>query len=121
MKLQWTLAVAGLSLLAACTPRSGSDTAANLGPAVATVDGRPIGRELYEFYVKGIAGKPSGELTADQRDQALENLVRAQLVAEQAEKDGLTKDSNTAALLELSRLNVLQQAVSEKYLKDRKA
>ena len=43
------------------------------------------------------------------------------MIAEQAEKDGLTKDANTAALLELSRLNVLQQALSEKYLKDKKA
>ncbi len=122
MKLQWTLASVGLLIaLAACQPKTGADSGANLGPAVATVDGRPINREVYEFYVKGIAGKPSSELASDQRDQALENLVRAQVISEQAEKDGLTKDTNTAALLELSRLNVLQQALSEKYLKDKKA
>ncbi len=121
MKLQWTLAIAGLAALAACQPKTGADSAAaGSGPPVATVDGRPIGRDLYEFYVKSITGKPSSELTAEQRDQALENLVRAQLVAEQAEKEGLTKDTDTAALLELSRLKVLQQAVSEKYLKDKK-
>jgi peptidyl-prolyl cis-trans isomerase C len=121
MKLQWTLASAGLLIaLAACQPKTGTDSGANLGPAVATVDGRPIEKEVYEYYVKGVAGKPSSELSADQRDQALENLIRAQVIAEQAEKDGITKDTNTAALLELSRLNVLQQAVSEKYLKDKK-
>ncbi len=123
MKLQWTtLAVAVLCTLAACQPKTGSDAAApNLGPPVATVDGQPIGKELYEFYVKGVAGKASSELTAEQRDQALENLVRAQVIAGQAAKDGLPKDTNTAALLELSRLNVLQNAVSERYLKDKKA
>ena len=62
----------------------------------------------------------SSELTAEQRDQALDNLVRAQLIAQQAEKDGLLKDKDTAATLELERLNVLQQAVSTKYLKDKK-
>jgi peptidyl-prolyl cis-trans isomerase C len=123
MKFQWMLASAGLLIaLAACQPKTGTDgsAGANLGPAVATVDGRPIEKEVYEFYVKGVAGKPSSELSAEQRDQALENLIRAQVIAEQAEKDGVTKDTNTAALIELSRLNVLQQALSDKYLKDKK-
>jgi peptidyl-prolyl cis-trans isomerase C len=121
MKVHWKLASVGLLIaLAACQPKTGADSGANLGPAVATVDGQPINREVYEFYVKGIAGKPSSELSSDQRDQALENLVRAQVISEQAEKDGLTKDTSTAALLQLSRLNVLQQALSEKYLKDKK-
>jgi peptidyl-prolyl cis-trans isomerase C len=123
MKFQWTIAVVALVALAGCQPKTGGSAAGapNSGPPVATVDGQPIGRDTYEFYVKGVAGKTSAELSADQRDQALENLVRAQVIAEQAEKDGLTKDTNTAALLELSRLNVLQQALSEKYLKDKKA
>ena len=121
MKLQWTLAFVGLLALAACKPQSGSDSSANVGPPVATVDGQPIGKDLYEFYVKGLAGKPSSELSAEQRDQALDNLVRAQAIADEAVKEGLAKDTNTAALIELSKLNVLQQALSEKYLKDKKA
>jgi peptidyl-prolyl cis-trans isomerase C len=121
MKLQWTLAFVGLLALAACKPQSGSDSSANVGPPVATVDGQPIGKDLYEFYVKGLAGKPSSELSAEQRDQALDNLVRAQAIADEALKEGLAKDTNTAALIELSKLNVLQQALSEKYLKDKKA
>jgi peptidyl-prolyl cis-trans isomerase C len=122
MKLQWTLATAAALLaLAACKPQTGSNTAADQGPPVATVDGRTIGRDTYEFYVKGVANKASTELSAEQRDQALENLIRAQVIAEEAEKEGLSKDKDTAALLELSRLNVLQQALSDKYLKDKKA
>ena len=39
---------------------------------------------------------------------------------QQAGKDGIDKVPETAALLELTRLNVLQQAMAEKYLKDRK-
>jgi peptidyl-prolyl cis-trans isomerase C len=108
------------AVLAACSPKGAQDSTASTSPAVATVDGQKIDRDLYEFYAKGVANKPASELTPEQRDQVLENLVRAKVIAEQAQKDGTAKEPNTAALLELSRLNVLQQAVSEKYLKDRK-
>lgn len=108
------------ALLAACSQKGTQDASASKAPAVAVVDGQSIDRDLYEFYAKGIANKPSSELTPEQRDQVLDNLVRAKVIAEQAEKDGTAKEANTAALLELQRLNVLQQAVSEKYLKDRK-
>jgi peptidyl-prolyl cis-trans isomerase C len=110
----------GLGGLAACDKKADSATPADNSPPVATVNGTPIGRDFYEFYVKNVAGKPSSELPKEQREQALDNLIRAQLVAQQAEKDGVTKDKETAAILELSRLNVLQQAVSERYLKDKK-
>ena len=42
--------------------------------------------------------------------------MRIELVAQQAEKDGLTKDADIATRLELSRLNLLQQAAAQKYL-----
>ncbi len=108
------------ALLAACSQKGTQDAIASKSPPVAIVDGQPIDRDLYEFYAKGIANKPASELTPEQRDQVLDNLIRARVIAEQAEKDGTAKEPNTAALLELQRLNVLQQAVSEKYLKDRK-
>ena len=41
------------------------------------------------------------------------------VVAGQAQKDGLDKESALAAELELMRLNMLQQAAAEKYLKDK--
>jgi peptidyl-prolyl cis-trans isomerase C len=122
MKYQYLWVVACAVGLVACTKKNETTTAAtvNASPPVATVNGTPISRDFYEFYVKNAAGKPSSELSAEQREQALDNLVRAQVVAEQAEKDGLLKDKDTAAILELERLNVLQQAVSERYLKDKK-
>ncbi len=95
-------------------------TTADTSPPVATVNGSPIGRDFYEFYIKGITGKASAELTPQQRELALDNLIRARLVEEEAVKEGLDKGTDTASMLELSRLNVLQQAVSDRYLKDRK-
>lgn len=109
-----------LGALGACQPKTAA-TGGDVSPPVATVDGSSISRDFYEFYIKGITGKSSAELTPEQRNLALDNLIRARLVAEEAAKEGLDKSSDTAALLELSRLNVLQQAVSDRYLKDRKA
>ena len=115
------LVIAAAASLAACSGKGQDSKTASTSPPVATVDGMNIDKDLYEFYAKGVANKPSSELTPEQRDQVLDNLIRAKVIAEQADKDGTTKETNTAALLELSRLNVIQQAVSEKYLKDKKA
>ncbi len=110
---------ATLAGLAACQPKA-TGGGLDVSAPIATVNGTAIGRDFFEFYIKGITGKASSELTPEQRGQALDNLIRAQLVAQQASKDGVDKNADTASLLELSRLNVLQQAVSERYLKDKK-
>src|SRR5215469_6594049 len=107
--------------LAACQPQSKSPAGAAgesspASPTVASVDGAPISRDLYEFYIKGVTGKTSSDLSPEQRNQALDNLIRAQLIAGEAEKEGLHKQTDTAQLLEMERLNVLEQALSQKYL-----
>src|SRR5215212_1736062 len=118
------LILGGLIALAACQPKTGGDAAktaaARAKPPVATVNGEPISQDFFDFYIKEISGKPASELNSEQRNRALDNLIRGKLVAQQAEKDGLAKQHDTAALVELSRLNVLEQAVSERYLKDKK-
>lgn len=113
--------------LAACQPKTGGGSgAASTGGSgsgsapVATVNGAPISREFFDFYVKQIAGRSTGELNDEQRSQALDNLVRGELVAQQADKEGIDKNADTSALLELTRINVLEQAVSSNYLKDKK-
>ncbi len=119
------LSVTAAVALAGCQPKgtsgSASGTTASDSTPVAVVDGVPISRDFYDFYVMRASGGHSpSELTADQRENALDSLVRAQIVAEQAEKDGLTRDPDTVNLIALSRLNILEQAVSNQYLKDRK-
>ena len=116
------LLLAGLLGLAACQPKSEGalTTVADSSPSVASVNGSSITQNFFEQYIKAITGKPSSELTPEQRSQALDNLVRAEVVGQEAAKEGIDKVPETAAMLELTRLNVLQQAVAEKYLKDRK-
>jgi peptidyl-prolyl cis-trans isomerase C len=110
-----------VAALAACQPKPAATTTtpADTSPAVATVNGSPITRDFYEFYIKGITGKTSADLNAQQRSAALDNLIRGKLTGEQAVKDGLDKSGDTAFLLALTRLNVLEQAESDKYLKDK--
>jgi hypothetical protein len=72
-----------LAGLAACQPKTAAVN--DNSPPVATVNGAPISVNFYDFYIKGITGgKAPADLTAEQRGLALDNLIRAQLVAEQA-------------------------------------
>src|ERR1700680_4107271 len=129
-----------LAALSACKPQApgparttaaDSSTSASSTPAaaagadnsapVAVVNGTPISRDFFDFYAKGLAGKTSmADFTPEQKQQTLDNLVRAEVIAQAATKEGLDKDPATAPLLQLARLNVLQQAVSDRYLKDKK-
>ena len=115
------LLAVSLAALAACQPKGAATAGGDTSPPVANVNGAPITRDFYEFYIKGITqGKSSSELSAQQRAAALDNLIRARLVGEEAVKQGLDKSGDNPYLLELSRLNVLQQGVEQNYLKDRK-
>ena len=111
--------LATAALVAACKPAANAPAASAEAKPVATVNGKAISRNLYETYAKGVSGKESSALTEEQRSQILDNLVRAELIASQAEKDGIAAKPETAAMLELSRLNILQQDMMQKYLADK--
>ena len=113
--------------LAACHPIAGttpatSSSAPSATDTVALVNGTPISRNMYNIYVKSaLQGKADpATLTQQQKDEALDNLVRAELVVQQAEKNGITKDAQTADLIELSRMNAIQQGFSETFVKENK-
>lgn len=123
MKVTRLMALGVVLALAACS-KTATDKPAPAAvvpakPPLVTVNGKPISNELFEDYAQAVARKPSSELSQEDRDQIKENLVRITLIADQAEKDGLTKDPEVATRLELSRLNLLQQASAQKYLKER--
>ncbi len=104
MKL-FNIALLSLTVLSlvGCQPKAAAPTATV--DTIATVNGTPISRNLYNIYMKGVMqGKDPATATQQQKDEALDNLVRAELVVQQAEKNGLTKDPQTADLIELSRM-----------------
>jgi peptidyl-prolyl cis-trans isomerase C len=125
MKLLKALPMMALLALAACnrmgpTASSTQNAATPTAKPVATVNGIDISRDTYDYYVRNTAGKAVTELTADQRNQLLDNLVRGEIVAQEAEKQGLDKNGDTRSLLQLSRLQILEQAGAEHYLQDKK-
>jgi peptidyl-prolyl cis-trans isomerase C len=86
---------------------------------VATVNGVPITRTIFEYYVKANTGKTAADFTPEQRSQILDNLIRGELLSQQALKVGLDKSSDVASQVTLSRLQVLGEAQAAAYLKDK--
>jgi peptidyl-prolyl cis-trans isomerase C len=109
-------------LMAACG--KGQQAAAPAAPEkpaaapVATVDGSPISRVEYDIYLKSLLqGRPTTELTTEQRNQVLDEMVSMQLLATQALKEGLDKDPDVAARISVLRMRVLADMESQNYLK----
>jgi peptidyl-prolyl cis-trans isomerase C len=123
MKVIRFVAVGALLALAACSKPAATDKPADVPatpakPALVTVNGKPISEKLYEEYALALARRPLSELTPQDREQIKENLVRVELIAQDAEKSGLVNDPDVSARLALGRLEVLQQAAAQKYMKE---
>jgi len=104
----------------AATPVATDKAAAPAPAPVATIDGTPISRVEYDIYLKSLLqGRPTAELTAEQRAQVLDELISMQLLASQGGKDGIEKDPDVAARLDVVRMRVLADSESQKYLKDK--
>ncbi len=87
-------------------------------PAVAVVNGTPISRAEYDVYVKSLLqGKPQTQLTPEQQNQVLDEMITMQLVSDQGVKDGVEKDPDVAARLAILKMRVLADAESQKFLK----
>ena len=121
----WTVAstVLAIAALAACgkTQQPAAPAAADKSvPAavpVAIVNGTAISRTEYDIYVKGLLQGKQQDLTPEQKNQVLDEMISMELMAAQAEKDGLDKDLDTAAQLEVLRMRVLADAASQKIMK----
>ena len=122
---RWSAVAACAVMIAACgkgqqamTTPAPADKPAS--PPVATVDGTPISRADYDFYTKRLLqNRPATDLTPEQKNQILDEMISMQLIASQAVKDGLEKDADVATSLQVLRLRILADAESQKYLKDK--
>jgi peptidyl-prolyl cis-trans isomerase C len=124
---RWTRvsAVAAITILLAACGKGQQPTAAapaadkSATPPVAIVDGTPISREAFEDYLKGVLrGKPIADVSAEDKNQVLDQMINMQLIATQAEKDGLDKDPDVATRLALLRTQVMADAAAQKYVKN---
>jgi peptidyl-prolyl cis-trans isomerase C len=125
---QWTRVSAAAAitiLLAACgkgqqaaAPAPAADKTA-AAPPVAIVNGTPISREAFDDYLKGLLrGKAAADVTADDKNQVLDQMINMQLIAAQAEKDGLASDPDVATRIALLRTQILADAAAQKYVKN---
>lgn len=116
-----TFTVVAIAGLAACgkTQQAAAPPAAEKPApvAVAIVNGTPISRTEFDIYVKGLLQGKQQELTPDQKNEVLDELISMQLLAAQADKDGLDKNPDTEAQLAVLRLRVMADAESQKFLK----
>jgi peptidyl-prolyl cis-trans isomerase C len=117
-----TVAAIGV-LLTACNKGQQATPAAAVDPpaatSVAVVNGVAIPRADYDAFLKNLLqGKPvPPDLTAEQKNQVLDELITMELVSAQGLKDGVDKDPEVAANLEVLRLRVLSDGESQKFLK----
>jgi peptidyl-prolyl cis-trans isomerase C len=87
---------------------------------VATVDGTALSRTEYDIYLKSLLrGRPATELTTEQKNQILDEMINMQLLASQGLKEGVDKDPDVTAQLAVVRMRVLADAASAKYMKDK--
>jgi len=104
--------IAGALLAAGCTK---ADT--NAGAAakpVAVVNGTPITRDVWDLFIKvSHNGKKSEDLTTEERNKALDDLISMYVGAEEATKQKLDA-GEPAARIELSRNSMLAELLYKK-------
>ena len=113
--------LAETALLALCVGACSQDTAVGtadaLGSAqVAVVNGEPVLESVLRIYVLATERKNLDELAPEDRERVLNDLIGLQLLAQQAQKDGLTSSRTLAAQLELQRLRLVANASATDYI-----
>lgn len=107
--------LAPLVLLAACNKAA---TPAPEAPAerVATVNGKPVPKSEFDLYVTNMTRQAGRDVTEQQKGEMLDQYIKMQLAAEEAEKAGVEKDQKVRDQLALVRLQVLLESGMQKYL-----
>src|SRR5512139_1052374 len=120
----FVLAAAGL--LAACTKPAGDAAAPAADKAeaakvttVATVNGEKLSSTLFDTFVQAVMGGNNNHEppTDEQKKQLTDQLINMALAAQTGEKEGLGKDPQVAARLQLLQMQILAEAASEKFIK----
>jgi peptidyl-prolyl cis-trans isomerase C len=101
----------------AAKPGSAAAASAAAPATVVTVNGTKINSTMVDTFLKAVTGKPAGETPPEQRDTLVDQLVSMVLASQAGEKEGLAKDPEVQARIDLLRTQILAEAASEKYIK----
>ncbi|HEX5513827.1 MAG TPA: peptidylprolyl isomerase [Gammaproteobacteria bacterium] len=86
------------------------------GDVVAYVNKEPISKQMFEFHLERRTGGQPQLASAEDREALLKELVDMTLLAQEAERQGLTSKPEVAARLQNLRSAVLAQATVEEML-----
>ncbi len=110
-KQAFAIFLAGLLLAVGCTK---AEMPADQAKPVAIVDGAPISNEVWQLYVKTRhQGKTLDQLSAEERSEALEELIRMYIGAAEARKQKLDA-GEPGARLELVNRSALAELLFRK-------
>jgi len=105
------------AVLCACSPEEPVTTDAALGAAhVAVVNGKPLPESVLRIYTLATERRNLDELSAEDRERILNDVIGLELLAQQGEKDGLTNSRTLAAQIELQRLQTVARAAASDYI-----
>jgi peptidyl-prolyl cis-trans isomerase C len=110
--LAMALAMPAAAQNAKAAAAADSNTAAKLP----TVNGKAIPKSRYDFIMKQrtAQGQPDNDQV---RKQIMDSLVNTELLVQEADKKGLSRNSDVQGQLDVSRQEVLARAAVEDYLK----
>lgn len=103
--------------LCACAPETADRNLEALGTArVAVVNGQPLPESLVRIYTLATERRNFDELSAEDRERILNDVIGLELLAQQGQKDGLTSSRTLAAQIELQRLQMIARAAANDYI-----
>jgi peptidyl-prolyl cis-trans isomerase C len=120
MRISPTTALVGtfaLVTMAACSQEGADDNTGDLGSArVAVVNGQVLAESVLRMYALTAERKNLDELSPEDRERVLNDLIGLELLAQQADRDGLTSSRTLAAQLELQRLRTVANAMATDHI-----
>ena len=108
------IALLGIGL-AACNKQAGGGSGD--GTVLATVNGTAITEGMLDSFVREQANGQLPQLSPVQKASLVKTMVNMELLAQQARKDGVDKQPDVQAELQLSSNSILAQNQVESYLK----
>ncbi|BBL75949.1 peptidylprolyl isomerase [Methylomagnum ishizawai] len=114
MKKYPLIAIAVASALLAAGSAQAADAAKPAGDPIAIVNGKPISKAAFESVQAELARRPGGGSAPD--DKIVEELIKREVLAQEAESQGLDKDPKFAARIENARRLAMAQNAVEHYM-----
>lgn len=106
-----------LVVLSACSREEPATIDTALGGAqVAVVNGKPLPESVLRIYTLATERRNLDELSSEDRERILNDVIGLELLAQQGEKDGLTNSRTLAAQIELQRLQTVARAAASDYI-----